>query len=369
MTSNSFDLAVMPGEGIGPEVMEAAASVLEAVERRFGLAFKSEMIPGGAHHYQKTGAILPPDGLDRAERADAILFGAMGWPDIRFPDGTEIAPQLDMRVAFGLYAGVRPIRAIPGVPTALADERARNIDLVIVRESTEGMFASRGKGEVIDDREARDTQVITRATTERLTEFSCKLARRRKTTRGTPGRVTIVDKSNVFRSFAFMRQVFHETAARYPDIDARHHYIDAMALDLVRRPWDFDVLPMENLFGDILSDLGAGLIGGMGFAPSADIGDKHALFQPSHGTAPDIAGRGIANPTAMILSVAMMLEWLGDTRDSQAAQDAGRAVEQAVGRAFGEFGLHTYDAGGTDGTRRVGEVIARLIKNGGADPQ
>ncbi|HYZ64392.1 MAG TPA: isocitrate/isopropylmalate family dehydrogenase, partial [Acetobacteraceae bacterium] len=290
MASNAFHLAVMPGEGIGPEVMQAAAAVLEAVERRFDLSFRSETIPGGAHHYRETGAILPPGGLERAGKADAILFGAMGWPDIRLPDGTEIAPQLDMRFAFNLYAGVRPIRAIPGVPTALADPRAAGIDLVIIRESTEGMFASRGKGEVIEDREARDTQVITRATTERLTEFSCNLARRRKAARGTPGRVTLVDKSNVFRSFAFMRQVFHETAQRHPDIEARHHYVDAMALDLVRRPWDFDVLPMENLFGDILSDLGAGLIGGMGFAPSADIGDAHGLFQPSHGTAPDIAG-------------------------------------------------------------------------------
>ena len=368
MASNAFQLAVMPGEGIGIEVMAAASTVLDAVERRFGLAFKADQVPGGAHYYQDTGAILPFDGLQRAGAADAILFGAMGWPDIRFPDGTEIAPQLDMRFEFGLYAGVRPIRAIPGVPTALSNPRAKEIDLVIIRESTEGMFASRGKGEVIGDREARDTQVITRDTTERLTRFSCDLARRRKMTRGTPGRVTLVDKSNVFRSFAFMRQVFHEEAAQHPDIEARHHYVDAMALDLVRRPWDFDVLPMENLFGDILSDLGAGLIGGMGFAPSADVGDKHAMFQPSHGTAPDIAGKGIANPTAMILSVAMMLDWLGDTRDSQSARDAAVAVEKAVDRAFGTLGLRTYDAGGTDGTRRVGNIVAEQILGGSADP-
>src|SRR3954451_25275388 len=361
MKANAFRIAVMPGEGIGVEVMAAALAVLEAVEARFGLAFARDEIAGGAHHYRDTGAILPPDGMARAGQADAILFGAMGWPDIRYPDGTEIAPQLDMRFAFGLYAGVRPIRAIPGVPRVLADPRAERIDLVIIRESTEGMFASRGKGEVIDDREARDSQVITRATTERLTDFSCNLARRRKAARGTPGRVTLVDKSNVFRSFAFMRQVFHEAAQRHPDIEARHHYVDAMALDLVRRPWDFDVLPMENLFGDILSDLGAGLIGGMGFAPSADIGDAHGLFQPSHGTAPDIAGQGIANPTAMILSTAMLLEWLGERHQSQAARDAARAVEKAVDRGFGQLGLRTYDMGGRDGTMRVGQLVAEQI--------
>ncbi len=363
MTANTFHLALMPGEGVGPEVMQAGQMVLDAVEARFGLAFRLETIPGGAHHYQETGAVLPPDGLARAGVADAILFGAMGWPDIRFADGTEIAPQLDIRTAFSLYAGVRPIRAIPGVPAVLADFRAGSIDLVIVRESTEGMFALRGQGEVIGDREARDTQVITRTTTEKLTEFSCNLARRRKASRGTPGRVTIVDKANVFRSFAFMRAVFYEAAARHPDIEARHHYVDAMAHDLVRRPWDFDVLPTENLFGDILSDLGAGLVGGMGFAPSADIGDRHGLFQPSHGTAPDIAGQGIANPAAMILSVAMMLEWLGDTRDSQAARDAAGAVERAIDGAFGA-GLRTYDIGGRTGTAEVGRLVAASVRQG-----
>lgn len=369
MTSNSFHLAVMPGEGIGVEVMEAAAVVLDAVEKRFDLSFRQEHVPGGAHHFKETGAILPNDGMERVGKADAILFGAMGWPDIRYPDGTEIAPQLDIRMHFGLYAGVRPIRAIPGTPPVLTDERWKDIDLVIVRESTEGMFASRGKGDVIDDKEARDTQVITRKVTEELTDFCCNLARRRRETRGTPGRVTIVDKANVFRSFAFMRKVFYETAAKHPDIEARHHYIDAMALDLVRRPWDFDVLPTENLFGDILSDLGAGLIGGMGFAPSADIGEGHGMFQPSHGTAPDIAGKGIANPTAMILSAAMMLDWLGERHGSNAARDAARAIELGVDHAFGKLNLRSYDIGGHHGTHDIGSAIAELITSGKADPQ
>lgn len=366
--SNTFHIALMPGDGIGIEVMEAAGAVLEAVETRFGLGFSRETIQGGAHYYKETGRVLPQDGMDRSAAADAILFGAMGWPHIRFPDGTEIAPQLDLRFALDLYAGVRPIRAIPGVPTALADPRSAKIDLVIIRESTEGMFASRGKGEVVEDREARDTQVITRRTTERLTDFSCRLARRRREARGTPGRVTLVDKANVFRSFAFMRKVFYEAAARHPDIEAGHHYVDAMALDLVRRPWDFDVLPMENLFGDILSDLGAGLIGGMGFAPSADIGDAHGLFQPSHGSAPDIAGKGIANPTAMILSAGMMLDWLGEQRDSEAARLAARSVERSVDLAFGSGRVRSHDIGGQHGTVEIGRVVADAIRSGEADP-
>jgi 3-isopropylmalate dehydrogenase len=366
--SNVFHIALMPGEGVGLEVMDAASAVLQAVEARYGLGFRNETIPGGAHYYRDNGEVLPKDAVKRAAAADAILFGAMGWPDIRFPDGTEIAPQLDLRIALDLYAGVRPIRTIPGVPTVLADPRAAGLDFVIIRESTEGMFVSRGKGEIINDSEARDTQLITRSATERLTAFSCKLARHRKTVRGSPGRVTLVDKANVFRSFAFMRKVFYETAANYPDVEARHHHVDAMALDLVRRPWDFDVLPMENLFGDILSDLGAGLIGGMGFAPSADVGDAHALFQPSHGTAPDIAGRGVANPTAMILSTAMMLDWLGERQGSNIARLAAQAIERSVDAAFGSGKVHSYDMGGRDGTVAIGRTVADAIRAGEGDP-
>ena len=183
---------------------------------------------------------------------------------------------------------MRPCRAIPGVPLPLADARAKEIDLVVVRESTEGLFASRGKGKVEADREAHDTMVITRGS-ERVHEFSFRLAGRRKRL------VTCVDKANVFASMAFFRKVFYEVAQQ-PGVRANHHYIDATALDMVRKPWEFDVMVTENMFGDILSDLTAALVGGMGMAPSGDIGDDHALFQPCHGSAPDIAGQGRANP-------------------------------------------------------------------------
>jgi 3-isopropylmalate dehydrogenase len=366
--SNALHVALMPGDGIGVEVMDAALAVLDAVEERFGIGFRRETVAGGARVYAETGTAMSEEAFDRAAAADAILFGAMGWPDIRYPDGTEIAPQLDLRFRLELFAGVRPIRAIPGTPAVLAHPRAKDIDFVVLRESTEGMFASRGKGEVIDDREARDTMVITRATTEQLSHFAFNLARRRKEQGRSKGEVTLVDKANVFRSFAFMRQVFYETAKHHPDIAARHHYIDAMALDLVRRPWDFDVLPMENLFGDIISDLGAGLIGGMGFAPSADIGDAHGMFQPSHGSAPDIAGQGIANPTGMILSAAMMLEWLGERHGLQSAKDGAAAIERAVDRAFGEGRVRSYDIGGRDGTGPIARAVAEIIRSGDGDP-
>lgn len=361
MSGTTINLAVMPGEGIGVEVMDAALAVLDAVERRHGLKLHRTAIAAGAHHYRDTGTALDEAGFEAAKDADAILFGAMGWPEIRYPDGTEIAPQLDLRIRLGLYAGVRPIRAIPGVPVALAAPEARGIDLVILRESTEGMFASRGKGEIEDDAVARDTMVITRDVTERLSRFAFRLAERRSARRGRRGAVTLVDKANVFRSFAFMRKVFHEIATEFPNVDAGHHYVDAMALDLVRRPWAFDVLPMENLFGDILSDLGAGLIGGMGFAPSADIGDDHAMFQPSHGTAPDIAGKGIANPTAMILSLAMALDWLAERSGDARLETAAQEIEAAVDDAFGSGAVRSYDIGGRQSTKEIAAaVIERL---------
>ena len=364
MARNALRIAIMPGDGFGRDVMDAALAVLDRVEQRHGLAFAREPAPAGALHYQETGSALPEASFAVAERADAILFGAMGWPSIRYPDGTEIAPQLDLRERLDLYAGVRPIRAIPGVPTALASPRASEIDLVILRESTEGMFASRSKGVVEDDREARDTMVITRAATERLCHFAFQLARQRAERRGRPGTVTLVDKANVFRSSAFMRRVFDEVALGYPDVAAGRHYVDAMALDLVRRPWEFDVLPTENLFGDILSDLGAGLVGGMGFAPSADIGDAHAMFQPSHGSAPDIAGQGIANPVAMILSLGLMLDWLGTRHAVPGCVAAASEIAAAVDSAFGSGQVRSRDIGGTHGTADITRAVIERIGAG-----
>jgi 3-isopropylmalate dehydrogenase len=345
-----FEVCVLPGDGIGIEVIEATLPVLDKVQQGFSLRFEEHA--AGARHYKTTGEALPEETFEAARRADAILFGAMGWPDIRYPDGTEIAPQLDLRVRLELYAGVRPVRAIPGIPLPLADPRAREIDLVVVRESTEGLFASRGKGVVQDDREARDTLVITRRGSERVHEFSFRLAARRR-----KRILTCVDKANVFASMAFFRRVFYEVAARHPEVQARHHYIDAAALDLVRRPWEFDVLVTENMFGDILSDETAALVGGMGLAPSGDIGDEHALFQPCHGSAPDICGEGKANPVACILSAAMMLDWLAQRSGNPGLSAAARRIERAVDQVFSSKESLPYEFGGTAGTRAIRDAV------------
>jgi 3-isopropylmalate dehydrogenase len=300
LANDSFHIAVLSGDGIGPEVMAPALEVLRQVEATTpNLKFRFTEAPAGAGHYRDTGKSMPESTIKLCRDADAILLGACGLPEVRYPDGTEIMPQVELRFIFDLYAGVRPARLVPGVPSPIVGADKNGIDLVLIRESTEGLFASMGKGAVTHD-EARETLVITRKTSERLFKFAFRLAERRKA-RGRPGKLVCVDKANVFKAYAFFRQIFDDTAVRYPGVATERLYVDACSAMLVKRPWDFDVMVMENMFGDILSDLTAGLVGGMGMAPSADIGDTHAVFQPCHGTAPDIMGRSLANPSAMIL--------------------------------------------------------------------
>lgn len=359
---NVFKIAVLPGDGIGKEIMQASLLVLGKLQQRVG-GFKLdfEQLEAGAEYYKKTGEDISEDDFEKARQADAILLGAMGLPDVRYPDGTEITPHLTMRVEYDLFAGVRPVKAYRNVPSPLSDPRAADIDVIILRECSEGLFVSRDKGEIIDDREARETMVITRPGCERLFDFAFRLARQRKE-RGGKGMVSCVDKSNVFRSYAFFRKIFTEKAAKYPDIKPDYRYVDAMALDLVRKPWEYDILVAENMFADILSDLGGGIIGGMGMAPCAEIGEHHALFQPSHGTAPDIAGTGKANPTAMILSAAMMLDWLGDRHNSKASSEAGHLLSNLVAEGFASGKIQPAEFGGPHGTADVAEAVVALIE-------
>ena len=354
--SSALQIAVLPGDGIGVEVMDACLKVLQALSDRTGLRFEWRRLHGGANAYRETGSAFTDQAMQESERADAILFGAMGLPDVRYPDGTEIAPQLDIRVHLELYAGVRPIRALPGLPPVLRDPRAESIDFVILREQTEGLYWSRGRGVMQDADTAVDTMRITRAGCERVFDYAFRLARSRRA-RGRPGKVTCVDKSGVLLSQAFMHRVFSDVAARNADSPADYCNIDAMALNLVRQPWGYDVLVTENMFGDILSDLAAGLIGGMGLAPSGDIGDRHGMFQPCHGTAPDIAGTGKANPTAMFLSAAMMLEWLGERHNDERLREGARLLEDAVRSVFAQQRVRPFEFGGSDGTREITEAV------------
>jgi 3-isopropylmalate dehydrogenase len=357
-----FRIATLAGDGIGPEVMAPALTVLDQVQADVGgFRLEYEAHPAGAGCYRDTGEALPASTLTACQNADAILLAAMGLPSVRTPDGTEITPQIDLRIHLGLYAGVRPVRSLPGLAPVLANPRAAKLDFVLIRESTEGLFASKDRGIVLNDAVATETLVLTRPTTERLCDFAFRLARKRKA-QGHPGLCTCVDKANVFSAFAFMRRIFDERAEAFPDVTPGHCYVDAAALDMVRRPWTFDVMVTENMFGDILSDLGAGLMGGMGMAPSADIGDRHALFQPCHGTAPDITGQGKANPTAMILSAAMMLDWLGDTHDLPACHHAAARIVTAVDAAYASGELLPFELGGTAGTAAITEAVLAALR-------
>lgn len=354
-------IAVFDGDGIGPEVMAPTIALLRRLARTSNaVSFSFEHLPAGAAHFQRTGAALPAESLDTAKNADAILLSAMGLPSIRYDDGTEISPQIDLRKELGLYAGLRPIRITQPALSPIRGIDGHTVDCMLIRESTEGLFWSAARGEVSEDA-ARETLQITRGVSEKLFAYAFRLAARRRDAGRSRGRVTCVDKANVFRSFAYFRALFEAEAAKHPDIEANGAYVDATAMRLVQSPWDFDVMVTENMFGDILSDLGAGIMGGLGLAPSADIGDAHAVFQPCHGSAPDIAGSGTANPLAMFLSAAMMLEWLGQERERPEIARMGAQLQNAVDTVVNDGTTLTPDLGGTATTESVALAVEAAL--------
>lgn len=338
--AKTYRIAVLPGDGIGPEVMNEALRALRAVQLGFELDFQEFSV--GAGEYLKRGHPLPESTLDQIKECDAILLGAMGLPDVRWPDGTEMTPQIEIREKLDLYQGLRPIELLDSRLTPLKDHATGSIDMMILRENVEGLFWTRTKPHARTADYTEDILHISRQGSERLFHAAFALARKRRR------KVTLVDKANVLQSMAYFREIFDSVARLYPDIATERVYVDAMALYLVTRPETFDVVVTENMFGDILSDLAAGIIGGMGYAPSADIGDRWAVFQPSHGTAPDIAGKGLANPVAMILSACLMLEWF----DSEPTRVAAVRLESAVKRAVG--------AGGS-GTKALGDLVCQYV--------
>jgi 3-isopropylmalate dehydrogenase len=351
-----FTIAVLEGDGIGPEVIAEGVKVLRAVEAIIHDA-RYNLIPHavGAGEYLRNGDPLPPATLAKLRDADAILLGAMGLPEVRWANGVEMTPQIDLREQLDLYNGVRPIRLYHPSHSPLhgysTDGTGRRIDFIIVRENCEGLFSERLTPRPAGRDFETDTLKITHRGAERICRaaFELALKRRRK--------CTLVDKANVLPSMAFFRRIFDVVAREFPTVATEHVYVDAMALYLVQRPDSFDVMVTENMFGDILSDLGAGIIGGMGMAPSADIGDKHAVFQPSHGTAPTIAGKGIANPIATILSVAMMLDWLAQPDTVRGA----RLIEQAVAQVLANPAHRTADLGGNVSTAQMGDLVCQAL--------
>jgi 3-isopropylmalate dehydrogenase len=357
--TTSYWIVILPGDGIGREIVDATLEVLETVQTlcgRFSLIY--EYHQAGAQCYRQTGAAITPEALEAFQRTDSTLKGPVGLPDVRLPDGTE-AGLLggELRVRFDLFANVRPIRLYPNVTGPLSNRRPDLIDYVIVRENCEGLYLSRGRG-ITTSQAATDTLLLTAQGCERISRFAFNLSRAKK--RGAPQdgkkRVTLVDKSNVLKSFAFFRKIFLETAAEFPDIETECLYVDAASAALVNRPEHFQVIVTENMFGDILSDLGGATIGGLGMCPGANIGARRSYFEPIHGSAPDIAGRNLANPTSQILAAAMMLRHLGEP-------EAAALLEDSVWELFSQNRIPLTSTGAVEGGPAiVVKELKRVIK-------
>jgi len=344
-------IAVIEGDGIGKEVVPEGIRVVEGAARVFGLDIGWEHLDWGCDYHARFGRMMPEDGLDQIAGHDAIFLGAVGWPTV--PDHISLWTLLmPIRRGFQQYVNLRPVRLFAGVPSPLADPG--DIDFCIVRENNEGeyseiggrLFPSTDQEMVIQD------TVLTRFGCDRVMTFAFELARKRK------GRLTSATKSNgIIHTMPFWDERFRAVAASYPDIATEQYHIDILTAHFVRRPASFDVVVASNLFGDILSDLGPAVTGTVGIAPSANLNPERkfpSMFEPVHGSAPDIAGRNIANPIGQIWSGAMMLDHLGAT-------DAADAIVAAIERVLASGENLTPDMGGTASTSALGQAIADAI--------
>lgn len=335
----TYRLALIPGDGIGVDVTDAAMAVVEAAARRHGFGVAAERFGWSCAHYLETGAMMPADGIDTLRRFDAIYLGAVGWP-ATVPDSVSLhGLLLPIRKAFNQYANIRPHRLLPGVEGPL---RAKAFDILCIRENTEGEYSGAG-GRVhqgMANEVAVETAIFTRAGVERILRFAFAQSRARR------GHLTSVTKSNAQRySMVFWDELTRAIAADFPDVTVAHMHVDAMAARMVMAPETLDVVVASNLFGDILTDLGAAIQGGLGYAASANIcpdGTGPSMFEPVHGSAPDIAGRNIANPIAAVWSAAMMLDHLGE---GSAAAAILAAIEATTAQGIGTRpGSHGTDA-------------------------
>jgi len=367
----AYTIALLPGDGTGPEVMREAVKVLTSVEDAFGVSFDRVPYPAGGRYYLDTGAEWPDGAYESCKAADAILLGAVGLPEAVLPNGdlAGIGVLFGLRFGLDLYANVRPTKLYPNVRHKVHDGFKQvwdpgKVDFVIVRENTEGLYTpTRGyldRGGVKEL--AIDSRVITRKGAERVIRFAFELAKTRK---GAPGdaehRVTCVDKSNVTAGCRLFRAVYDEVAAGYPAIRRDYAYIDAFLQWLVRSPESYDVAVTSNMFGDIATDLAAVLQGGLGMAAGGNVGAEHGMFEPIHGSAPKHAGKDVVNPIAMVLAAQMMLDWLGRKRGDRTLLQAADVVERAVESVLAEGRVLTYDLGGPAKCSDAGSAIANAV--------
>jgi len=350
--------------------MAQALKILDVIEDRYKIEFERLEIPCGGAYYKQAGKEWPDGSFENCKASDAILLGAIGVSDAVLPDGNLAGVNVIFGLRFGLdlYANVRPVKLYPNVKQKISDEFKRvwdNVDLVIVRENTEGAYTPiRGSLKRLEIREmAMDNRVITRKGSERVIRFAFELSKKKS---GSPKdkkkRVTCVDKSNLLAGCRLFREVYDEVSAHYPDIEKDYAYVDAFTQWLIRSPEFYDVCVTPNLFGDIVTDLAAVLQGGMGMAASGNIGDVHAMFEPIHGSAPKHAGKDKVNPIAIILAVQMMLDWLGVKKNDEKLIKASKDLELAVLKVLEDGKVLTYDLGGSSKCSEVGEEIKKKLE-------
>ena len=352
----NYEIAVIRGDGIGPEVIEEGIKVLNAAQGRFGVGFSYTEFPWGSDYYFEHGRMMDANGLDTLAGFDAVFFGAVGHPDIQ-DHVTLNGLLLPMRRGFDQYVCQRPSILLPGVTSPLRGVKSGDIDMVVIRENTEGEYANVGgfqyKG--FPEEVAVQTSVFTRRGIERVVRYSFELARSRNKQR----RVASITKSNAQGyGMVLWDEVFDQVAAEYPDIETESLLVDAACMNFIRRPQSFDVVVASNLFGDVLTDIGAIITGSMGLAPSGNINPERAfpsVFEPVHGSAPDIAGKGIANPMATVFSSAMMLRHLGET-------EAADAVDAAVESVLRDGETMPVDLGGSASTQAIGDAIVNALE-------
>ncbi len=346
-------IAIYPGDGIGPEVVDEALRVLDEVQRlETSFTLDKTSFPWGAAYWEEHGKVVPDDFIDVLRPFDAILLGAVGWPE-RIPDHVTLAPLVQIRQTFDQYACVRPSRLYPGLRSVLANKGSDDIDLVVIRENSEGEYVNIGgrfrRG--TPDERAVQTAVHTRRGIERVLRYGFEMARTRRS------RLTMITKSNAQRyAYVLWDEILDELAPEYPDVTSSRQHCDAAVMNFVRQPEQFDVVVASNLFGDLLTDLGGIIGGGLGLAPSTNTNPDRtypSMFEPVHGSAPDIAGKGIANPIAAILSSAMMLDHLE-------LKSAANRIRSAVEKTLAA-GHKTPDLGGGLTTQQMGDqVMANL---------
>ena len=352
-----YKIAVIPGDGIGNEVMEEGLKVLNKVSSLYGnVVFKYDHFDWGCEYYLKHGKMMDDNGLEILKKYDAILLGAVGYPGV--PDHISLRELLlKIRQGFNQYINLRPVKLLPNIECPIKNKNCDDIDMIFVRENKEGEYAGIGGifNEGMEDEVAIQTAVFTRKNTEKVMKYAFELAKKRNKF----NKVTIVTKSNALNfSMVFWDKLFKESSAKYPEVNTESYHVDAISMFMIQKPEIFDVIVASNLFGDILTDLGSVLQGGLGFAAGANINPEKeypSMFEPVHGSAPDIAGKGLANPIAMIWTVQMMLEFLEQTELSSNLMDGINEILKNKERL-------TKDLGGKASTSEVGDFICEVLE-------